>query len=468
MSTNSARHPLLLVDDEVRALHGYETQLIGEGITDILSCRGGAEALRLLERWSVSALLLDLRLPGMPGQELLRKVAGRWPHIPVVVITGVDDVETAVGCMKDGAFEYLVKPVDPARLLASLKNARECFELRRENLLLRDSLMGRDLRHPEAFAGIVTGDAGMQALFRYAEAIAETSKPVLICGETGVGKELVARSLHRLSGREGELVAVNLAGLDDSLFADTLFGHARGAYTGAEGVREGLVEKARGGTLFLDEIGDLSLSSQVKLLRLVQEEEYFPLGSDVPAKSSARLIVATNRDLKKLLAKEAFRSDLYYRLLLHHLEIPPLRERRQDIPLLVEHFLEEGARELGRPKPAVPPGLFNLLAGYDFPGNIRELCSLVLDALSCAEGGLLPLDSFQKTLKKSPQPVAPRRDTKSLSALYASLDHLPTLKDSESMLIAAALERAMGNQTLAAGMLGISRQTLHRRTHRGS
>jgi DNA-binding NtrC family response regulator len=463
-STHNARHPVLLVDDEVQALRSYETQLIGEGITDILSCTSSDEALRLLEVKSVSALLLDLRLPGMPGQELLRKVAGRWPHIPVVVITGVDDVETAVGCMKDGAFEYLVKPVDPARLLTSMKNARECFELRRENLLLRNSLMGRGLRHPEVFADIVTGDAGMQALFRYAEAIAETSKPVLICGETGVGKELVARSIHRLSGREGELVAVNLAGLDDSLFADTLFGHARGAFTGAEGVRKGLVEKARGGTLFLDEIGDLSVSSQVKLLRLVQEEEYFPLGSDTPARSSARLIVATNRDLKKLLAEEAFRSDLYYRLLLHHLEIPPLRKRRQDIPLLVKHFLEEGSREMGKPVPAVPPGLFNLLGAYEFPGNIRELRSLVLDALSCAEGGRLPLESFQKTVKRSPQPAASRQDPSSLSALYASLDHLPTLQDSESLLIDAALERSGGNQTLAAGLLGISRQTLHRRT----
>ena len=463
LSVSGDGHHVLLVDDEPSALRGYETQLLGDGITNVLTCTSGHEALLLLESHSVSALLLDLRLPGMSGRELLCKVAGRWPHIPVVVITGVDDVETAVGCMKDGAFEYLGKPVDPGRLLASLKNAREFFELRRENLLLRDSLVRGGLRHPEAFAEIVTGDAGMQALLRYAEAIAETSKPVLIRGETGVGKELVARAIHRLSGRKGELVAVNLAGLDDNLFADTLFGHARGAYTGAESVRKGLVDKARDGSLFLDEIGDLSVASQIKLLRLVQEEEYFPLGSDVPAKSSARLIVATNRDLDKLLAEEAFRSDLYYRLLLHHLEIPPLRKRKQDIPLLVSYFLETGARELGRPATAVPPGLIDLLAGYDFPGNVRELRSLLLDALSRAEGGELSLEAFRNIPGFSGPPASPSRDASSLAALYTSLDRLPTVRDAESMLIAAALKRAGGNRTLAARLLGISRQTLHRR-----
>jgi two-component system response regulator HydG len=456
-------HPVLLVDDEPAALKSYETHLLGEGITDVLSCSSGNEALRLLEERSASAVLLDLRLPGLPGQELLAKMSGRWPHLPVVVVTGVDDVETAVACMRNGAFDYLVKPVDPVRLLSALKRARELFELRRENRLLRDGLVGRGLRSPEAFADIVTADAGMQALFRYAEAVAETRRPVLICGETGVGKELMARAIHRLSGRAGEWVAVNLAGLDDGLFADTLFGHARGAFTGADRAREGLVERARGGTLFLDEIGDLSAASQIKLLRLVQEEEYYPLGADVPVKSTARLIVATNRDLKKLLAREAFRSDLYYRLLLHTVEVPPLRERRHDVPLLVRHFLAEGARELGRAEPAPPPELEPLLADYDFPGNVRELRSLVLDALSRAEDGVLPLDGFRRIVKS--RPAAPgRRSAAGPTGLYESLERLPTLEDSEAMLIAAALKRAGGNRTLAAAMLGISRQTLHRRT----
>jgi len=464
LSTSGDGYPFLLIDDEPAALKSYETQLLGEGITDVLTCGSADAALRLLEERSVSTVLLDLRLPGLSGRELLRQVAGRWPHIPVVVITGVDEVETAVGCMKDGALEYLVKPVDPNRLLTSLKKARELFELRRENRLLREGLMSRELRCPEAFADMVTADAGMHSLFRYAEAIAETSRPVLISGETGVGKELMARAIHRLSGRSGELVAVNPAGLDDSLFADTLFGHARGAFTGAERNRKGLVEQARGGTLFLDEIGDLSPASQVKLLRLVQEEEYFPLGADVPVKSSARLIVATNRDLRKLMAEEAFRSDLYYRLLLHQIEIPPLRKRRRDIPLLINHFLSQSARELNRPVPPLPPGLLNLLEGYDFPGNVRELCSLVFDALSREQGGRLSADSFRKILGLSALPVVSGRDNNSLSELYAPLKELPTLREAEDLLITAALERAGGNQTLAAAMLGISRQTLHRRT----
>jgi two-component system response regulator HydG len=475
LSTSGDGHPFLLVDDEPAALRSYETHLSGEGITNVLTCGSADAALRLLEERSISVLLLDLRLPGrlgssieeqpsLSGRELLCQVAGRWPHIPVVVITGVDEVETAVGCMKDGALEYLVKPVDPNRLLTSLKKARELFELRRENSLLREGLISRDLRHPEAFADMVTADAGMQSLFRYAEAIAETRRPVLISGETGVGKELMARAIHSLSGRSGELVAVNPAGLDDSLFADTLFGHARGAFTGAERNRKGLVEQARDGTLFLDEIGDLSPASQVKLLRLVQEEEYFPLGADVPVKSSARLIVATNRDLRKLTGEETFRSDLYYRLLLHQIDIPPLRERRRDIPLLVNYFLSQSARELGRPAPPLPPGLLDLLENYDFPGNIRELRSLVFDALSRAQDGPLSADSFRKILGLSAHPPVSHRDNRSLAELYASVKELPTLREAEDLLIAAALERAGENQTLAAAMLGISRQTLHRRT----
>jgi len=463
---NSADPPVLVVDDEVYALKGYELQLIGEGIENIICCQSGEKALDILSSQRVSLVLLDLRMPGISGEDLLTSVAARYPEIPVVVITGIDDVDTAVRCIKAGAFDYIVKPVEQTRLLTIVNKAYEFYELRCENILLKESILGGNLQRPEAFAAIITKNRKMQALFKYIESISLTSKPVLITGETGVGKELVARAIHNLSGRQGNLVAVNLAGLDDNLFADTLFGHSRGAFTGADRARPGLIEKAADGTLFLDEIGDLSPASQVKLLRLVQEREYFTLGSDNVKKSNARLIVATNRDLARMRDKEKFRSDLYYRLLHHRIEMPPLRQRQEDIPLLADYFIKQAASELGKAVPAAPPELFNLLSVYDFPGNIRELKSLIYDAVSCHNKGKLSLESFKMVVGDHPAAEIDRAETRSIHSLYASLENLPSLKESEDLLIEEALKRVDGNQSLTALMLGISRQTLHRRRRR--
>jgi len=447
-------------------LKGYELQLIGEGIGNIICCQSGEEALDILSGQMVSLVLLDLRMPGISGEDLLTSVTARYPEIPVVVITGIDDVATAVRCIKAGAFDYIVKPVEQTRLITIVNKALEFYELRCENILLKESILGRNLQHPEAFAGIITKNGKMQAIFKYIESISLTSKPVLITGETGVGKELIARAIHNLSGRQGNLVAVNLAGLDDNLFADTLFGHTRGAFTGADRARPGLIEKAADGTLFLDEIGDLSPAPQVKLLRLVQEREYFTLGSDNVKKSNARLIVATNRDLARLRDKEKFRSDLYYRLLHHRIEVPALRKRQEDIPLLANYFIKQAASELGKAEPAAPPELFNLLSVYDFPGNIRELKSLIYDAVSCHSKGKLSLESFQMVVGDHPAAGIHKSATRSIHSLYASLENLPSLEESEDLLIEEALKRVNGNQSLTALMLGISRQTLHRRARR--
>jgi DNA-binding NtrC family response regulator len=410
---NSADLPVLVVDDEVYALKGYELQLIGEGIENIICCQSGAEALDILSGQRVSLVLLDLRMAGISGEDLLTRVVARYPEIPVVVVTGIDDAATAVRCMKAGAFDYIVKPIEQTRLITIVTKALEFFELRCENILLKESILGRNLQHPQ-----------------------------------------------------GNLVAVNLAGLDDNLFADTLFGHTRGAFTGADRARPGLIEKAADGTLFLDEIGDLSPASQVKLLRLVQEREYFTLGSDNVKKSNARLIVATNRDLARLRDKEKFRNDLYYRLLHHRIEVPPLRQRQEDIPLLANYFIKQAASELSKAEPAAPPELFNLLSVYDFPGNIRELKSLIYDAVSCHHKGKLSLESFKMVVGDHPAAGIQRPGTLSIHSLYASLENLPSLKESEDLLIEEALKRGNGNQSLTALMLGISRQTLHRRARR--
>ena len=457
--------PLLLVDDEVHTLRGYEILLLAEGISSVLACQSGQEALTHLSQGGIACILLDLAMPGMSGEEVLSIVTRDYPETPVIVVTATNDVETAVRCMKAGAFDYIVKPVDPTRLVTAVKRALDFQELRYENALLKQRVIDKTLEHPEAFADIITQNEKMKSIFRYIESIAGTIQPVLITGETGVGKEMIARVLHHLSKRQGDFVSVNIAGLDDNVFADTLFGHKRGAFTGADRDRGGLVEKSAGGTLFLDEIGDLNNSSQVKLLRLLQEREYYPLGSDAPRSVDARIIVATNRDLHALQASGQFRNDLYYRLRLHLVHLPPLRERRDDIPLLVEFFLQEAALELGVPTPVPPQELFALLSTYSFPGNIRELRAMIYEGLSRHEAGKLSIDTFKEmTGHHAPSETPERIHPIPLHPdPFVSLDRLPTLEESEDLLIQEALKRTNGNQTLAAALLGITRQTLHRR-----
>jgi DNA-binding NtrC family response regulator len=325
------------------------------------------------------------------------------------------------------------------------------------------------LEHPEVFSEMVTCSARMRSIFQYVEAIAASPRPLLITGETGVGKELVARAVHRLSRRKGAFVPVNVAGLDDNVFADTLFGHKKGAFTGAEQARGGLLEQAAGGTLFLDEIGDLSHASQVKLLRLLQDGEYFPLGSDLAKRSDARIVVATNQDLNTLQTSGRFRKDLYYRLCDHHLHIPPLRERMEDLPLLLNHFLEKASTTLVKSRPTPPEELLTLLSTYHFPGNIREMESMVFDSVSSHRSGKLSMDIFKSHIFQKPpapnkeQPQQVQRE--GVSVTFS--ERLPTLKELEQNLVEEAMRRAGGNQSIAALSLGITRQALNKRLRKG-
>jgi DNA-binding NtrC family response regulator len=349
-----------------------------------------------------------------------------------------------------------------------VRRAIELRELKRENLLLKQNMLAEGPLHAEAFAEIVTQSRTMIAIFQYVEAIARSTQPVLITGETGVGKELMARAIHTLSDRKGSFVSINVAGLDDEMFADSLFGHKRGAFTGAATARKGLVEQASGGTLFLDEIGDLAVSSQVKLLRLLQEREYFPLGADVPRRAEARTICATNQDLAAFMQAGRFRKDLYYRLRTHHIHIPPLRERMDDLPLLVDSFLREAADQLGKKKPTPPRELITLLQTHSFPGNIRELKAMVFDAVSKHESRILSRESFQKAIYPNGGPClsAPSEEATSEVPSLRFPEKLPTLRDATQMLVAEALRRANGNQTIAARLLGISQQALSKRLSR--
>lgn len=463
MKVDSSR-PILVVDDEEVILFTSSLILKSEGFENVLTLKDGREVMPLLKRQEVSAIILDLYMPDISGLDLLKEIVYEYPDIPVLVATAANDIDTAVECMKSGAFDYLLKPVHKNRLVASIKKAFEVKALEGEVSSLRQSLLYGHLQNENAFTGIVTTSKKMEAIFRYAEAVASTGQPILITGETGVGKELIAKAVHKIGRPSGTFVPVNVAGLDDIVFSDTLFGHHKGAFTGADQNRDGLIRQASKGTLFLDEIGDLNERSQVKLLRLIQEKDYYQLGSDVCMKTDARIVVATNQVLSDRMADGSFRKDLYYRLKTHQICIPPLRDRLEDIPFLLDHFLKEAALTAGKRQPSYPTELVTLLQTYDFPGNIRELQAMVWDALARHTSGVLSMDSFRQAMEGGKQ--QPRADHESGSAVpsvFAGLKGFPTLKEVEGLLISEALKMANNNQGIAASLLGMSRQALNKR-----
>ncbi|TNE70359.1 sigma-54-dependent Fis family transcriptional regulator [bacterium] len=457
--------PILLVDDETEFLFSAELILKSERITNVQTCSDSRKVKDLMEKHDFSVVLFDMSMPYVSGFELLEYVTERFPHIPVIILTALQDVELAVNSMKLGAFEYILKPIQESALVGSIKRAIEHAEIKNENLRLKEKLLVGGVQHPENFVEIVTTDEKMHSLFSYIEAIAKTHLPVLVQGDTGVGKELFAQAIHKSSERKGELVAVNVAGVDDNMFSDTLFGHVKGAFTGADTNRKGLIEQAQNGTLFLDEIGDLSNESQVKLLRLIQENKYYPVGSDEPKVSNARIIVATHKDLNEMQKSKSFRSDLYYRLQSHKILIPALRERKADLEKLTEFLLEKASNALGKKKPTVPKALYTLLKNYSFPGNIRELEGIIVDAVSRHQGGVLSMDTFREKIDFVGEDVVVSEDVQHNEKVKFG-DVLPTLKEVEEQLIDEALKRSEGNQSIAANLIGLSRRALNNRLNR--
>jgi DNA-binding NtrC family response regulator len=401
MNSKYPVNPVLLVDDEDQFLQSGSFSLRTSGISNVEKCNDSRKVLKLLREKTYSLIILDLKMPYLNGDELLPEIAQEFPGIPVIMYTAVNEVSKAVDCMKKGAFDYLTKPVDKARLVTCVKKAIQFSDIKTENIELKKNLLRDRLDKPAVFENIVTGNHAMYAIFHYIEAIAKTSLPVLITGNTGVGKEMIAKAVHDASGRNGEFVSINVAGLDDSLLSDTLFGHLKGAFTGADKMRKGLIEKAAGGTLFLDEIGDLKIESQIKLLRLLEERTYYQVGSDHLITSDARIVVATNVDINKMRSEGSFRKDLFYRLQNHHIEIPSLYNRKDDIPLLTNYFIEAAAKETDKSKPTFPPELYTLLANYHFPGNIRELKGMIFDAVSRHKSGILSMNVFKERINRN-------------------------------------------------------------------
>jgi len=455
-------YPVLIVDDEAHIVESQLNVLRANGINNIISTTDSREVLGLLHSNEVEVVILDLRMPYISGEDILSQIRDDFPHVPVIIVTGTNEIDIAVKCMRAGAFDYMVKAVEESRLVSGVSRAIELRELKREYWDLRKRLLSDRLSNPETFSRIITQNRKMQSIFLFVESIAKTDETVLISGETGVGKELIAGTIHDLSRPEMPFVAVNVAGLDDTMFSDSLFGHRKGAYTGAADSRKGFLQQASGGTILLDEIGDLSPSSQVKLIRLLETGEYYPLGSDLAMKTDARIVVSTNKNLNEAVGSGEFRKDLYYRLSAHEIKIPPLRERKKDLPLLVNHFMEEASKKLSKEKIAVPPELIPLLEIYDFPGNIRELRSMIFDAVSKQTEKMLSLKPFKEAMGKDVQ-IFSKKQTEELIIFK---DRLPTIAQAGDILVAEAMKRAKGIRSTAAILLGISPQALGKRLNR--
>jgi two-component system response regulator HydG len=466
LKSHGLSHTVLLVDDEEISSNMVVLTLRQAGIQDVTTLTDSRLVTRFLDENRVALVLLDLHMPHLSGLELLSIIRRDYTDVPVVIVTGSNELETALECMKLGALDYLVKPVESNRLVTCVKNVQNTIELQGEVAALKRHLLNDVLEKPGVFSAIITCSKKMRAIFQYIEVVAPTRQTILITGETGVGKELIAGAVHHASRVKGEFVVVNVAGLDDAMFSDTLFGHKKGAFTGAESARDGLISCAAGGTLFLDEIGDLSEASQIKLLRLLQQNEYYPAGSDIPKKSTARIVVATNVDLEKKIAEGKFRRDLFYRLCTHQIIVPPLRQRTEDIHLLACHFVEEASR-LYRKKNMVPihPDAIGFLKMCPFHGNVRELQAVINDAVARHTSGFLVPKDF---ILPSGCPQGSERsgmqmnngDTVTFAALFG---HFPTSREIEERHLDEALELAKGNHNNAAVLLGITRKTIANR-----
>ncbi len=461
--------PILVVDDEELWLHGISLTLEHYGgFYNIIQCQDSPEVMDILSKNRVGLIMLDLVMPELSGEELLARLVESYPEIPVIVITGMNQAEIGLKCMKLGAFDFFVKTVGKDELIASIHRALRLLEMRNLNENLTKHFLSENLNHPDAFSEIITQDPRMKSIFRYIEAVSQSHQPLLISGESGTGKEMIAKAAHQVSRPKEPFISINVAGLDDNVFSDTLFGHVKGAFTGAENDRIGLIKKAGKGIVFLDEIGDLSISSQTKLLRILQEREYMPLGSDNSFKTDARFFFATNKVLQEQMNKGKFRKDLYYRIKIHHVNLPSLRERHRDLPLLLNFFIDNASSSIGKQPPKWTSTIVTLLKQYSFPGNIREFSNMVFDAVCQNKGDFLSIESVKKSIRTGLNKDYREYDkTEDDQANFVSFyQNLPTIGQMNKILIEEAMRRSNGNQTAAAGLLGISQPSLSRRLKR--
>jgi len=454
MTEQHNRPTILIIDDNQDNLTVISQCLKGEEYRFVF-VQSGELALEYLDGKAADLVLLDLSMPGMTGEETLAILKQRYPTLPVIIVTASKDPDTIIHCMKSQAEDYLIKPLKPLRVLTSVKKVLEASDLRQNY----ESLLHNELIKPHCFTHIVTRSELMKPLLSKLEKFAMSPYPILITGDTGTGKELFAEAIHKASGKKGEFCASNVAGIDDHMFSDAMFGHEKGAFTGADIKSVGIIDKAKGGTVFMDEIGDLSPQSQIKLLRLLQNSEYTPLGGNSSQISQARIVMATNKTLQELKTDPEFRDDFYYRIAAHHVHVPSLKDRIDDVPALFEHFLNQAADELNTTVPAYSKEIIQLLQTYNFPGNVRELEHIIKSVMVSHSDSRLLVSHFENLI------CGGKNCESETSFLHwaDAFDSLPTLKEIQHMLIEEALERSSGNASNAAKMIGITRSAMSQR-----
>ena len=461
---------VLIVEDEPKMLRLLELNLSDEGYTT-RSAASAEAALSLLRQESVDLVLTDLRLPGMDGLEFLQAAKRVNAALPVVVMTAYGTVETAVEAMKAGASDYVLKPFSLEEIKLIIRKELDVHHLREENRSLREAL-GRRYE----FKNIIARSPKMQEALATVERVAPTNSTVLLGGESGVGKDLIARAIHQHSRRaSGPFVKINCTAIPENLLESELFGYEKGAFTGAVASKPGKFELADKGTVFLDEIGDVPGAIQVKLLRVLQEREFERLGGTRTLKVDVRLVAATNRDLRAALEQGTFREDLYYRLNVVPISIAPLRERKEDIPYLVDHFIARFAREAGKPIEGITPAAMKLLTAFHWPGNVRELENIIERAVALFAGRVIDVGDIQLDVSPWQPPQADLAlatgpaagaNPAGPNASGAALPFLPdgmTLEQYEDEIIREAVRRAGGNKSQAARLLGLSRNALRYR-----
>jgi len=443
------KRSILICDDEKNIRSGLAMAMELEGYESV-QASDGQEAWEKINKLGVDLVITDLRMPKMSGEDLLKKISGAYPRMPVIILTGHGTIETAVEAMRGGAVDFFTKPVDLDRLSLVVKKALSDTDLYAERTRLKEEV--EQLRARNRYDRIIGKSQKMVELMDTVSQVATTKASVLITGESGVGKELVADAIHELSNRsKGPFIKVHCAALTASLLESELFGHEKGSFTGAVKEKKGRFELADGGTIFLDEIGEIDAPTQVKLLRVLQEKQFERVGGEKSITVDVRIVCATNRDLPKEIEKGNFREDLYYRLNVVHLEVPPLRERKDDIPLLMTSFLQLFNQENGRSIEAFSNQAKRAILSYEWPGNIRELRNCIESAVVLARTTIIDIEDL-------PVHIGKAQNTSSVS-----LEVGITLAEAEKQLIISTLASCAGNKTKAAEVLGIGRKTLHRK-----
>ena len=443
-------HSILLVDDEPK-MRDVLSVALGELGYRALTAASGEEALEILDREEVDLVLSDLRMKGMHGRELLREIKRRWPNLPVVLMTAYSSVKDAVQAIKEGAFDYIDKPFEMEDLATTLANGLRLYDVLRDNQRLRAELEDR-----HSFESLIGNSPVFRRVIGAIAEVCDSRTNVLVTGESGTGKEMVARAIHFNSSRKTRpFVALNCAAIPEGLLESELFGHVRGAFTGATANRVGRFQQADGGTLFLDEIGDMPLAVQAKMLRVLQDRTFEPVGSTTSRTVDVRIVSATNKDLQVAIRDGRFRDDLYYRLNVFPIALPPLRERLEDLPLLVDHFTRQIVTSMGKRLTGFSPAALRAMAGYRWPGNVRELQNCIERSIIVARGASVEVDDLPAYLfdRRDGKPVTPET-TQDLDAELARI---------ERQIILDALGKTGGVQITAAELLGISERSLWHR-----